>query len=157
MPATLTQAPKATRIILHDDALRERAKLAVDLAGQSPLMEVLIRPHKRERSLEANALYWRWLTTIADSLGSSKDELHEQFKRRFLVPILIRDDSGFAEMVQAVNAVEKAQQEPLKRQIVRLVSTTGLNTKQFTEYLNEIEAHANGLGIILPTREEYAA
>ncbi len=58
-------------------------------------------------------------------------------------------------MVAAVQAVPKGQQEPLKRQVVRLMSTTGLTTKQFTEYLNEIEAHAQTLGIILPHPDDH--
>ncbi len=61
-------------------------------------------------------------------------------------------------MIGSVNAVHakgmKSEAIALKREIVRLTSTTQMNVQQFTEYLNDIELDARNIGIILPHPED---
>lgn len=92
---------------------------------------------KREkRTLSQNALYWLWITCIADETGNEKDILHDEFGKLYLPK---RSGNFFGEHV------EKA------------VSTTSLDTKQFTEYLNKIQVFVTSeLGIILPNPEDLA-
>lgn len=113
--------------------------------------EVVIRPYRRDRSKAQNRIMWKWLTIIGNDLGYGKEEMHEDFKRRFLVPIMIRDDEQFAAMWTAVS---DADNEELYQGVVKLLSTTVLNTAQFAEYLTDIERAAYELGIALPTGDD---
>lgn len=146
------------RLILHNAAIRARAQAIIAALPQEPVHEVVIRPHKGKRSLDQNALLWQWLTIIGSELGYTKEEAHEEYKRRFLVPILIRDDTEYAAMWGAVESVKASGMEKeaaqLEGDIVRLTSTTRLNTRQFTEFLTDIDRHAAGLDIYLPRPED---
>lgn len=133
---------------------RNRALAIVGSVPIEPVHEVIIREAKRDRSADQNALYWQWLTIIGSELGMTKDELHEQCKSRHLVPIFTRDNEDYAAMVAAVQAVRSqgmiAEADALWSQVVRMTSTTDCSVRQMTEYLNEIERGAGGLGIRLP-------
>jgi hypothetical protein len=146
------------KTIIRNEADRRRA---VEIIARLPLekpQEVDVREHKKNRSAAQNSLLWKWLTVIAAELGESKEDVHERCKERFLVPILRRDDPDFAAMIGSVNAVHasgmKAEAIALKREIVRLTSTTQMSVQQFTEYLNDIELDARNMGIILPHPED---
>ena len=137
---------------------RNRAVEIVSRLNLDKPQEVEIREWKKNRSAAQNSLLWKWLTVIAAELGESKDEVHERYKEKLLVPILRRDDPDFAAMIGSVNAVHargmKAEAGALKKEIIRLTSTTDMNVHQFTEYLNDIEIDARNLGIILPHPED---
>jgi len=117
---------------------------------------ITIEPYKENRSAKQQRLQWLWNTQIGEYLGYTKDEFHEIAKADFAVPILIRDDAEYAEMVAAVKEVRKSgmeiQADALRREIVRLTSTTDFNTKQMTEYLNRMEQFAadKGANITFP-------
>lgn len=71
-------------------------------------------------------------------------------KEEFAVPIFIREDDGYAEMVQAVKQVRKQgmnkEADSMKKKIVSLTSTTDFSVKLMTEYLNEIEMFGTEMG-----------
>jgi len=119
---------------------------------------VEIKEYKRNRSAEANALYWQWLTIIGNELGEPKEALHEKYKNDFLVNIYTRDDPEYGAMVQAIRDVWryglKAEAVGLRKKIVALTSTTGATTSQMSEYMTAIENHAATLSIRLPHPEE---
>lgn len=95
-----------------------------------------ISEKKSKRSIPQNALYWAWLTVIENTTGNCKDDLHEFFKQKFL---------GYE-----VNEV-------LNETIEKLRTTTKLNTKSFTDYLECIRVFvAVELGIRLLTPQEEA-
>jgi len=146
------------KTIIRTESDRNRAVEIVSRLNLDKPQEVEIREWKKNRSAAQNSLLWKWLTVIAAELGESKEDVHERCKERFLVPILRRDDPDFAAMIGSVNAVHaqgmKAEALALKREIVRLTSTTQMNVHQFTEYLNDIELDARNLGIILPHPED---
>lgn len=93
------------------------------------LTEAVIREHKSKRSLQQNALYWKWLSIIGNHIGSDKDEMHRTFAIRFLGPELFVVDG---------------------KQYVGAKSTTKLSTKEFSEYMDMIHATAMELGLTLP-------
>ena len=139
------------KIIITSEQLRNRA---VQVCGSVPLDTphvVEIRPYKKNRSEQQNRYYWAIITIIAADLGLTKDEMHEEYKERFLLPIFVRDDAGYAAMVNAVTVADPG----LLRQVVALTSTAQCNVKQFTEYLDEIKHNAFSLGIRLPSLEDY--
>lgn len=124
----------------------------------SPLMEVIVKPRKVDRSAAQHRLYFLWVTILAGEQGLTKEEIHEDLKKRLLLPIYERDDADFALSLAAVRNVHKAghkdEAKSLARQIVKLTSTTTATLDQFTEYLNEIEKDSANRGIFLPHPED---
>ncbi|MGL5913699.1 MAG: hypothetical protein ACRCZB_05990 [Bacteroidales bacterium] len=97
---------------------------------------VEVKVKRERRSIEQNRLYWLWLTCIQDETGNDKETLHEFFKQHVLgvKTLWILDDRYSVDMVR---------------------STTALDTKEMTDYLNRVQQFANvDLGIILPNPED---
>jgi hypothetical protein len=89
---------------------------------------------KEKRSLNQNRLYWLWVACIEQETGNDKNNLHEFFTLEFL-PLI--------------------QQMVFKKLIYKRTSTTTLDTKQFTEYLNKIQIFSSTeLGLTLPNPED---
>ena len=97
---------------------------------------VEIKLKREKRSVDQNSLMWLWLSCIYDETGNDKDTLHEYFKEKFLGS---ENRIAFNQSVTVRN------------------STTKLDTKQFTDYLERIQQFANvELGIILPNPDDLA-
>jgi hypothetical protein len=145
------------KIIITSTEFKNRAISIIEALPLDVIHDVTIREHKKDRSAEQNALYWQWLTVIGGTLGESKEDIHERYKDKFLVNIYERDDSDYAEMVQALREVwkhgMKVEAVNLRRRIVALTSTTTANVKQMTEYMENIEHDAASLAISLPHPE----
>jgi len=92
------------------------------------VVEIRIRKWRSKRSSEQNRLYWLWIGIMAKDFGYDVDELHASLRAKFLV--------------------DHSAKLPLVR------STTVLNKKEFTQYLNQIERLANEFGLILPRPED---
>lgn len=95
--------------------------------------EATIEPYKKRRSLSANRYLWVIYELIAEHTGHSAEEIHEAMKHEHLprkwVTIKGRD-------------------------IQIPVSTTELDTFDFSIYVEKVMAEATCLGIVIPTREE---
>lgn len=91
---------------------------------------------RKKRSLPQNKLYWAWLRCIAKDgeTGYTEEELHEYFKKRFLN---WREKEIFGDSISIVK------------------SSTELNTKEFTDYLDKIHVLMAGIGIRLPLPGDY--
>ena len=106
---------------------------------------VRIDQKQDDRSTAQNRLYWMWLGQIERKNGTDKDELHYEFKKKFLIYIYRRDDQEFAEMCHAIAKVRQSEPdeyETIGKQVIRLCSTTKLSVKQMTEYLNYVHDFA---------------
>ena len=149
---------KHTLILRSPEIANRAGEILSTLVRGDELHEVLIRPHKKERSVAQNSILWLWNTILGAELGESKEEIHERNKERFLVPIYERDDLDYAAMIEAVRNVYRQglQQDALflRKRIVALTSTTKATTAQMAEFLTEIERDAHRLGIILPRPED---
>lgn len=102
--------------------------------------DVTIEPHKAKRSGAQNSLYWLWMREIsrqADIEGEKydKDVWHYFCASHFIGHI-------------TVEAKGVTHRIPAK-------STTKLSVKEFTAYLNEIEAEFLSRGVDLPFPEFY--
>ena len=119
---------------------------------------VEIKPEAKDRSKAQNRLYWKWLHEIHRKTGNDEDQLHFEFKKKFLIGILKRDDDEYAAMCLAISALkqsESEQFEAIANGVIRETSTTRMNTAQFTEYLNLIEAFAlKTFGLVLPVPDD---
>lgn len=116
--------------------LKQRAISLIEGLPVEDVHEVIIRPYKSKRSLEQNNTYWMWVDRIrvhiADSTGVfySGEEVHEWLKKRFLA-VRIVEIGGEAHQCTA--------------------TTTKLNTKEMTEYLDTINNFcASELVLFLP-------
>ena len=119
---------------------------------------VEIKPEAKDRSKAQNRLYWKWLHEIHKKTGNDEDQLHFEFKKKFLIGILKRDDDDYAAMCLAIKTLkqsESEQYEAIANGVIRETSTTRMNTVQFTEYLNLIEAFAlKAFGLVLPVPDD---
>lgn len=132
-------------------------------ANEKMLVEIRGLSKRDIRSTFQNKLYWGWLsdaenTSVNEHSGKTKEEWHYELKKRFLVPIYERDDTGYAATLVALRNVYKngmkAECEALLKHVVNETSTTNAKIKQFTEYLNDIERYFHALGISLRTDPE---
>ena len=83
---------------------------------------VTIKKYRKKRTLPMNSLYWVWLNGLADHIGTTADVLHELYKKKYL-----QDRS----VVICGHEYKVAG------------STTGLDTKEMSEYMNKVKIHAN--------------
>jgi hypothetical protein len=97
------------------------------------LYTVEILEKKFNRSISQNSLMWLWLTCIEFETGNDRNELHDIFKKKWLIP-----------------KVAHLYGEKIER-----YTTTDLNTTEFKHYLDKIQIFASSeLGIKLPDPED---
>ncbi|MCO8044970.1 recombination protein NinB [Acinetobacter bohemicus] len=121
-------------------------------------LRVVIDQKQDDRSTAQNRLMWMWLGQIEKKTGTDKDQLHYEFKKKFLIYIYRRDDQDFAEMCHAIAKVKQSEPdeyETIGKQVIRLCSTTKLSVKQMTEYLNYVHDFAvTQLGVHLTVPDD---
>ena len=76
-----------------------------------------IREVEIPRTIEQNSLYWVWIDILASELGYQKNEMNQLIKYKFLKKDVVN---------------EKGQKE------VRLMSTTTLSKKEFSQLMENI-------------------
>lgn len=116
---------------------RARATAATRVANLElePVMEVVIKPYKKDRTLAQNSLMWMWFSIIRDALRDagenySKDDVHDFFVDEFLPTRAIKI-RGETKVVQ--------------------ITTSRLKVKEFSEFLNNVDHHCGSeWGISLP-------
>ena len=109
---------------------KEAAKSYIDKLPIDKMFEVNVTKRKEIRSLPQNKLYWLWIGCISAETGNDKKDLHEYFSDSFL-------------------PIENFTVFGIKFE--RSTSTTKLDSKQFTYYLDRIQQFASSeLGLILP-------
>ena len=88
--------------------------------------------NRSKRSIPQNRLYFLWLNCISAETGNEVEDLHDYFKDHFLARRVV----VFGEERNAA------------------ISTTKLNTAEFTAFLDKVQQFAAGEGIILPNPED---
>lgn len=149
--------PKKTFVIRSLDVI-SRITAFLEAQPETPLLEVVVKFHHKDRSQLQNSLYWVWNGIVAEEWGWTKNDVHLHFIKMHLVKIYERDEEGYAAMLEAVRKVYRMGMiKEAKIQadyILENTSTTSANVKQFTEYLNDIEKDMVGKGISLPHPED---
>lgn len=86
-----------------------------------------------KRSISQNALMWMWFNCIAHETGQNKTDIYDYYRMLFLTREVI------------INGKEVSVSS----------GTSSLDTRQFTEFLNNIQSDAaSEFGIRLPTPED---
>ena len=121
---------ETVKIILRGQAQKDHALKSLMNIEFNPdkLMELTIKPFKKNRSIAQNALYWKWMMICADELGYTKDGMHQTFMRELLAPIIIDTPSGD----------------------VMEYSTRKLNVKEMSSYMEQVSFTAGEYGVKLP-------
>lgn len=101
---------------------------------QGKVFTAEIKVYRNRRSINQNSLYWLWLACLQDETGCYKDELHECFKTKFL---------------------PYKTKEVLGEEIRVVQSTSTLDSKEMTSYLEQIKIFAQTeLGCMLPLPDD---
>jgi len=109
-----------TVIPLRTDKQAQRAAESISRAlGEEGLHECVIRPVKKHRTSDQNSMYHALVNQVSDQTGHSHTAMHEYFKSEFL---------GYQNF--EVNG----------RILSRPRSTTGLTTKEFSDYVEQVMA-----------------
>lgn len=125
------------KIIVGDNADVRRVSLV--LTAHKKPCEVTVKPYRAKRTLEQNALMWKWYhfikTHLADNAGEyvSEDEIAEFFRGKFLP-------------TKSVTVLGET--------IDIKTSTTGLSVDEMSEYLSRIDEYClTKLGLSLPQEQ----
>ena len=115
----------------------EKGKLCLDYPGsfkallarlEGKQIALRVTKHHHSRSLSQNAYYWGIvIPLLAESCGYGDEEMHDALKHRFL-----RD-----------RANEKGG-------LVLVKSSAALNTREFTEYIENCRRLAAEMGVAIP-------
>lgn len=126
------------KYILRNEHIRQRAigqVKAVKIGEKEKMIEVIIRPHKKNRTIAQNRLLHYWLRIICDDTGNDIDDLRHDFAARFLPPKIYPGMDG--------------------KTRIRITSTSELKTDEFAQFLRDIEQFAHHeLDINLPHPED---
>lgn len=142
---------------LVNDEVRDNCVKALFIAHQDSdeVLEVIVQPESRKRSLAQNRLYWAWVTQWANHTGDSEARAHHIFKYKFLVTIFYRDDEQYAAMcdsVKVLKGIDRGHYDKIAAHVIRQTSTTDASVKQMTEYLDRVEryCYANDFKLTIP-------
>ena len=121
-----------SKVFIREERHRQHLIERINALNIDTVWEVSIKPYKKNRSLDQNALMWKWYTIIGNDLGYTSDEVHEELMRKLLTPHCVNTPSG----------------------VVEVYSTKKLKVKEMTEYLEGIERTATEMGIALPRPDD---
>lgn len=130
--------------LVHQVARSNAAKFCLEAPEG---WDVIIRPHKKDRSLAQNRLAFQWYMERAEQQGTTPEYEHRLAKLRWGCPLLIAVDAEFADFYR--RGIEPLDYE---RRIIAMqwVPVTRLFTvKMMTEYLETMERESAMQGIIL--------
>jgi len=96
-------------------------------------------PWRDRRSLNANALYWQWLTVMAEYFSRkgnkfTKDDMHDLMRHQFL---------GYEDRAVGSTVISR-----------QLASTSNLDVGQMCHYMTKIDAWAADHRCLLPHPED---
>lgn len=147
---------------LVDWQMVEKSCTAIaDFYNANPSDDVFVMIYQadvdKQRTKAQNRLYWLWIKQISDKTGQDKETIHHEFKKKHLARIFNRDDEykqTFVKVRACKGVVEPYIYDKLVDGVVSLLSTTKANTKQMTEYLDDVWADMYAKGIFLTIPQE---
>lgn len=116
-------------------------------------LDVRVVKHREKRSLDANAYAWVLMSRIADSLGTSKEEVYEEMLRRY--GVLYEDDQGYI-TITVSNKVDMSKVEGHWQRIrengkfkayAMIKGSSQYDTKEMSHFIDGIVSEAKELGI----------
>ena len=116
--------------------LMDKLQLVNPKISAQPIYKVTVEEYKAKRSTNQNSLYWLWMKEISQKYYETRGKLHS--------------DQVWAEYFKQ-NFIESTISE-IRGEVVKLAkTTTKMTTKEFTDYLEQIDIYAGSeMEIILP-------
>lgn len=147
------------RFRIIDDGILSNCVASILTRKQAgEIVNVIITDKDETRSQAQNRLYWQWVHILASNKGWADDEMHLYLKRKFLALILARDNGEMLETIESLkvakNGLPPSHYERLARNVADGIRSSTVNTKQFAEYLNNIEQWAYLQGVSLPVPDD---
>lgn len=119
------------KFTVHNSDTRSAVTAYLSKLPDGKTYDVTITPHRRNRTIPQNRLYWLHIACLSDETGSDRDEVHNELKRLYLPSESVTGLYG--------------------ETIVRPVSTSKLDTAQFSAYIEKVvDFSSSTLGIVLP-------
>jgi hypothetical protein len=123
--------------------------------------EVVIRPHASTVRVRQRAYYFVALTAIEGHTGTTVEELHLEYKKRWLVDIYSRnidDHPGFGEMMESLRELWRLgmakKAKPFYDYVVESTSIMDAKRLEMVEFLDKIIlAAATELNFAVPPAE----
>ena len=133
----------------------------LDDIPKDELHEVTIKPHKSNISVQQRSYYWVILSAIEKHTGTTKEELHLEYKKRWLVDIFSQspdDHPGYGEMMESLREVYKRGMRGHARRfydyVVKETSIMDALVPEMNEYIdNIIRIAAQELSFAIPAPE----
>jgi hypothetical protein len=138
------------KIIVRDEPLRNRAVAVCATIPLNEPHEVVIRPHKVDKTDQQRRYYFRIVGIMAGELGYEKEELHTLLKKDNLLPIFLAADDMEDFIILYFNAVRGNCLESFLRENL---SINRAKIHHMREYIDCILRQATNLGIRLPVEE----
>tara|TARA_Y100000034_G_C6571654_1_gene247787 strand:+ start:49 stop:432 length:384 start_codon:yes stop_codon:yes gene_type:complete len=122
--------------LITDEESRLQVQQHIGRLNIEKAWNVSVKPYRRKRSLNQNALLHKWFDIIASDIGDSPASVKADLKAEFCPAI--------------ESKVTPGKMRPL--------DTSEMNTAQMAEFMNRIEAFAaSELAVMLPVPEDMAA
>ncbi len=113
-------------------------------------VRMVIEEEPERRSLDQNALQWRWCSDAAQQGDMSAEDYQAFCKLHFGIPILRRDSERYCEAYDRIlKPLLYEQKLELMKAPFEWPVTRGMTKKQLTEYLNRVYEHFTSLGFRL--------
>lgn len=139
---------EAAKFVIRSEEIRQRALLTIlelpTVDGDGPYLpfEVVIRPHKRDRSLEQNARVWALHNAAAKHTGEDVDVLHHIACKSYLgVRVIERKGvDNFVNSWEIVNTTTNFY-DP------ETMTTRKLNVAEMGDFMTKLERTYISMGV----------
>ena len=133
----------------------ERLSYAMQLVSQCPVdgkFEVIIKEWKLNRRTVQRALEWCWLKGLEQQTGYTSEELHERFKRTYMLRIYLQEqeNDNQRDWVELYTTITQHGTKEMIERALKTISTNWASVQQYRAYLNNIESFCQSKGFILP-------
>lgn len=142
------------QVVFHADHINKDE----DLSGQ---LRLQVKKWREKRSLSANAYYWILLTSMAECLDSTKEELHEEMLRRYGKEWTDEDGNWIVSTLPNrvdINNVyghwRRWKSDGHHTAYIMLKGTSEMDSKEFSYLVDRVVEECQDLGIQTMTPEE---
>lgn len=143
---------------LINDQVRRNAIMRINSIECDGKLKIVICDAGSKSDLQ-RGLQWRWYHDVANAgIGgkheSTKNGVHLISKYRFARPILIRDNSFFADLWNTWFTLHGDNEERMEWFVDTQVHTEKFNTSQMAEYLTDFQRYYTSKGVTLTDHDD---
>lgn len=148
--------PEQRLFIFHEFRHRDACTTylnTIPIGEGHPVMECLVRPHKKNRSLAQQALMWIWHEQKSKYFGETEAEIHLEFKRIYVLPIYLAANiqPGLYDLYKHAKERQALDDHWPLLAIYHLISTTKLKVNQMAKALTQYEQDTAMQGLAFTT------